>query len=73
MEQQSDSTEQPARTASSDADSGCALDDYTWVPPGLTAQQVSRCIRVIRYCIMYSKKLSASQLSLQHVKMLGSY
>jgi len=28
-------------TASSDGDSGCALDEYTWVPPGLTAQQVN--------------------------------
>lgn len=24
----------------SDDDSGCALDEYTWVPPGLNAEQV---------------------------------
>jgi len=40
MEQQDDAVHQPMRTASSDADSGCALDEYAWVPPGLTAQQV---------------------------------
>jgi len=26
----------------SDDDSGCALDEYAWVPPGLTAEQVSK-------------------------------
>lgn len=25
----------------SDDDSGCALEEYTWVPPGLSADQVS--------------------------------
>lgn len=25
----------------SDDDSGCALDEYAWVPPGLNAEQVS--------------------------------
>lgn len=24
----------------SDDDSGCALDEYAWVPPGITAEQV---------------------------------
>ena len=38
--------EQPASTASSDGDSGCALDEYTWIPPGLTAQQVSAYMHV---------------------------
>lgn len=28
-------------TAASDADSGCAIDEYSWVPPGLTPQQAS--------------------------------
>jgi len=45
MEQQSETMQQSARTASSDADSGCALDEYAWVPPGLTTQQVSVCLR----------------------------
>jgi len=40
MSQQSEILHQAARTVSSDGDSGCALDEYTWVPPGLTAQQV---------------------------------
>lgn len=26
----------------SDDDSGCALDEYAWVPPGLTAEQVGK-------------------------------
>ena len=46
MEQQSEAMQQPALAASSDADSGCALDEYTWVPPGLTTQQVSVCLHV---------------------------
>jgi len=45
MDQQSDVVPQSAHTVSSDADSGCALDEFTWVPPGLTAQQVSACFR----------------------------
>jgi hypothetical protein len=28
-------------TTTSDADSGCAVDEYSWVPPGLTPQQAS--------------------------------
>ena len=32
---------QPARQAAhSDDDSGCALEEYTWVPPGLKPDQV---------------------------------
>lgn len=31
--------------SASDSDSGCALDEYTWVPPGLSPIQVS-CIWV---------------------------
>ena len=39
--QQIEVPQQMSRAVSSDGDSGCALDEYTWVPPGLTAQQVS--------------------------------
>lgn len=28
-------------STTSDDDSGCALEDYTWVPPGLKADQVN--------------------------------
>ena len=28
------------RNSASDDDSGCALEEYTWVPPGLTPAQV---------------------------------
>lgn len=29
-----------ASSLASDDDSGCALDEYSWVPPGLTPEQV---------------------------------
>jgi hypothetical protein len=29
------------RQSQSDDDSGCALEEYTWVPPGLRPEQVS--------------------------------
>jgi prickle len=32
------------QSASDDDDSGCALEEYTWVPPGLKADQVSTTI-----------------------------
>ena len=54
MAQQNEVLHQAARTVSSDADSGCALDEYTWVPPGLTAQQVPDCC--LKLC--YSKTLN---------------
>lgn len=31
-----------ARPAASDDDSGCALEEYTWVPPGLKPDQVGK-------------------------------
>lgn len=31
----------PHRHSQSDDDSGCALEEYTWVPPGLRPEQVS--------------------------------
>ena len=43
MAQQSEVMQQVSHAVSSDGDSGCALDEYTWVPSGLTAQQVSAC------------------------------
>jgi len=30
------------RHSQSDDDSGCALEEYTWVPPGLRPDQVSK-------------------------------
>ena len=30
----------PVKQAHSDDDSGCALEEYTWVPPGLKPDQV---------------------------------
>lgn len=40
-----------ASSLASDDDSGCALDEYAWVPPGLNPEQV--------------KRLSSDTLSLQ--------
>lgn len=31
----------PQRHSQSDDDSGCALEEYTWVPPGLRPDQVT--------------------------------
>jgi len=33
----------PHRHSQSDDDSGCALEEYTWVPPGLRPDQVRNC------------------------------
>lgn len=33
-------TSDPQRHSQSDDDSGCALEEYTWVPPGLRPDQV---------------------------------
>jgi hypothetical protein len=32
---------QHSRSSNSDDDSGCALEEYAWCPPGLKAEQVS--------------------------------
>ena len=32
----------PQRHSQSDDDSGCALEEYTWVPPGLKPEQVRK-------------------------------
>ncbi len=31
------------RNSTSDDDSGCALEEYAWVPPGLKPEQVGSC------------------------------
>ena len=35
--------------AHSDDDSGCALEEYTWVPPGLKPDQVSQTLHLLTY------------------------
>jgi len=32
--------QQHSRSSNSDEDSGCALEEYAWCPPGLKAEQV---------------------------------
>ena len=47
------------RNSTSDDDSGCALEEYTWVPPGLKPEQVcghlpfslSGCLDVVAACV----------------------
>ena len=36
------------RHSHSDDDSGCALEEYTWVPPGLKPDQVSEATKSVR-------------------------
>ena len=37
---------QSSRQVHSDNDSGCALEEYSWVPPGLKPEQVSMDIKL---------------------------
>lgn len=44
------------RSSTSDDDSGCALEEYAWVPPGLRPEQVRidmicLCSKVIDVCL----------------------
>lgn len=39
------------RNSTSDDDSGCPLEEYTWVPPGLKPEQV--CLYILN-CTLYS-------------------
>lgn len=34
------------RNSTSDDDSGCALEEYAWVPPGLKPEQVRSCSQI---------------------------
>ena len=43
--------------AHSDDDSGCALEEYTWVPPGLKPDQVSQTLHCINDCNQQRKSL----------------
>ena len=42
--------------AHSDDDSGCALEEYTWVPPGLKPDQVSQTLHLLRYQVRTTTK-----------------
>ena len=44
------------RHSHSDDDSGCALEEYTWVPPGLKPDQVSDQIRDLNKGVMRTGK-----------------
>lgn len=45
----------PQRHSQSDDDSGCALEEYTWVPPGLRPDQV----RLISFLYVLRKRSPA--------------
>lgn len=34
------------RSSASDDDSGCVLEEYTWIPPGLKPDQVKPCAHI---------------------------
>ena len=40
--------QQHSRSSTSDDDSGCALEEYAWCPPGLKAEQVNQIERLHR-------------------------
>ena len=41
------------RNSTSDDDSGCALEEYTWVPPGLTPVQVTTTYYIVNTLWVY--------------------
>lgn len=43
--------QQHSRSSTSDDDSGCALEEYAWCPPGLKAEQV--CFNKLNYIFSY--------------------
>lgn len=53
-----------ASSLASDDDSGCALDEYAWVPPGLTPEQVRPKFEILSECLLFFKKF------LQHSKYI---
>lgn len=39
------------RNSTSDDDSGCALEEYAWVPPGLKPEQVFTSLHFLHLCL----------------------
>jgi hypothetical protein len=64
------------RQSQSDDDSGCALEEYTWVPSGLRPEQVSKKVFInVNFSITHShsklaKKKRVKRLDLCHVHTL---
>lgn len=42
------------RSSTSDDDSGCVLEEYAWVPPGLRPEQVSKIILLVDRVFFFS-------------------
>jgi len=51
------------QAAHSDDDSGCALEEYTWVPPGLKPDQVGGYFTISLECNF--REINCSELDLQ--------
>ncbi len=43
------------RNSTSDDDSGCALEEYAWVPPGLKPEQVNTFCTQIRLAVLFKR------------------
>jgi len=50
--------QQHSRLSNSDDDSGCALEEYAWCPPGLKAEQVS--VYKSSICMLYMFNLGST-------------
>lgn len=46
------------RSSTSDDDSGCALEEYAWVPPGLRPEQVSLLLSALTVCSNLTKQMN---------------
>lgn len=54
----------------SDDDSGCALDEYAWVPPGLTAEQVGKDDKHFFNCMIFPSIHKSFKFHLQKYLVL---
>ena len=57
------------RSSASDDDSGCILEEYTWIPPGLKPDQVSNKIIILELLIFHA----SSVLGLLVCTLVGLY
>ncbi len=53
------------RNSASDDDSGCVLEEYTWIPPGLKPEQVS----TLLFVVFYFSRLSWAGLVMEHLSV----
>lgn len=58
------------RSSTSDDDSGCALEEYAWVPPGLRPEQVRKIFGSINCFYSSQNPLSQRKLTLKYDSVL---